>query len=311
MTPTFTPAYQALSASQYQDRISQMNAMMTCCISCGWMCKVDRTQVGKGVCKTTTRARVSSYGAHMGEETPLSGRRGSGTIFFSRCNLRCQYCQNHDISQTDTGVEITAQELAVIMLELQAIGCHNINFVSPTHVASTILEGVYLAAQKGLSIPLVYNTGGYDSIELLSLFDGIIDIYMPDMKYGNPQTARKYSKCPNYPNVNQAAVREMYRQVGNLHVTDEGIATRGLLVRHLVLPNNLAGTKTVVSFIANQISKETYINIMDQYRPVFRAKEYPQINRPITNQEFKTAVETALNNGLYRLDQRHILSMDF
>jgi len=304
MKYSFTPAYLSIPEPQFKNKVKKSQAILTCCISCGWMCKIDRTQGKIGVCLTSDRPKISSYGPHMGEERPLSGSRGSGTVFFSRCNLRCQYCQNHDISQTDTGVEIDAHDLANLMLELQAIGCHNINFVSPTHVSSTIIEGVYIASQKGLSIPLVYNTGGYDSLDLLRLLEGIIDIYMPDMKYGNPEVAQRYSKCPNYPQVNQAGVSEMYRQVGDLQLDGDGVATRGLLVRHLVLPNNIAGTKVVISYLIEHISKDTYLNIMDQYRPLYRAREYPQLNRSITAQEYQTAVELATTSGLRRLDLR-------
>jgi len=240
----------------------------------------------------------------MGEEDPLRGWRGSGTIFFSRCNLRCQYCQNFDISQTDAGLEYDTEELAAIMLLLQRQGCHNINFVSPSHVVSQILEGLLLAAQAGLRLPLVYNTGGYDSLESLKLMDGVIDIYMPDMKYTDEATAQKYSGIPNYPQVNQAAVREMHRQVGDLVVNEDGLAQRGLLIRHLVLPNRLAGTQEIIRFVAKEISPNTYLNLMDQYRPAYCAYQYPELSRPINRLEYEEAVEWASGNGLRRLDER-------
>ncbi len=218
----------------------------------------------------------------MGEEDPLRGWRGSGTIFFSRCNLHCQFCQNADISQTDSGDLAPPHEIAAMMLELQAHGCHNINLVSPSHVVPHILAAVLLAAQAGLVLPLVYNTGGYDSLETLALLDGVVDIYMPDMKFASAQTARHYSKIPNYPQANQAAVREMHRQVGDLQVDGRGIAQRGLLVRHLVLPNDLAGTAEIVRFLAQEISQDTYLNLMDQYHPAFNARQFPRLNRRIT-----------------------------
>jgi putative pyruvate formate lyase activating enzyme len=252
-------------------------------------------------------ARVSSYGPHLGEEDPLRGWQGSGTIFFSRCNLRCQYCQNHDISQEDAGMEMDAEELAAIMLMLQRQGCHNINFVSPSHVVPLILAALLLGAKAGLRLPLVYNTGGYDSMQALALLDGVMDIYMPDMKYSDEATAQKLSKIPNYPQVNQSAVREMHRQVGDLELNEDGLAVKGLLIRHLVLPNELAGTSEIVSFLANQISPNTYLNLMDQYRPSYCAGQYREINRALTRQEYREAVEMALEAGLKRLDERRSL----
>jgi putative pyruvate formate lyase activating enzyme len=253
---------------------------------------------------TGLKARVSSYGSHMGEEDPLRGWRGSGAIFFTRCNLRCQFCQNHDISQTNNGEEIGSLELANIMIALQSRGCHNINLVSPSHVAPQIIAAVEIAAQNGLHLPLVYNTGGYDSLALLKLLDGIIDIYMPDMKYANANIALKYSKIRNYPRVNQECIHEMHRQVGDLQMDERGIATRGLLVRHLILPYHIAGTGEIVRFLANEISRNTYLNLMDQYQPCFNAPLYPRLNRSITNQEYQTAVNLAREAGLFRLDNR-------
>jgi putative pyruvate formate lyase activating enzyme len=240
----------------------------------------------------------------MGEEDPLRGWRGSGTIFFTRCNLRCQYCQNHDISQTDTGDEAEPETIAGMMLELQTLGCHNINFVSPSHVVPQIMAAVLIATQAGLRIPLVYNTGGYDSMAMLKLLDGVIDIYMPDMKYSDPEIARRYSKIRNYPQINQAAVKEMHRQVGDLQVDDRGVAQRGLLVRHLVLPDNIAGTEEIVKFLSDEISPDTYLNLMDQYRPAYKAHLYPELNRRLTSQEYQAAVQAALSTGLRRLDER-------
>jgi putative pyruvate formate lyase activating enzyme len=249
------------------------------------------------------RARISSYGAHHGEESPVRGWRGSGTIFFNRCNLRCQYCQNHAISQTDSGDELEPEEIAEIMLSLQAAGCHNINFVSPSHVVPQILAAVLIAAQAGLHIPLVYNTGGYDSLAMLHLLDGVIDIYMPDMKYSEARLARQYSNVRNYPQINQAAVREMHRQVGDLVINEQGLAVRGLLIRHLVLPNDLAGTADIVRFLAEEISKDTYLNLMDQYRPDYNARQFPELDRRLTGDEYIRAIRQAHSVGLNRLDR--------
>jgi len=299
MTPS--PAYLSLLQSgELGERVRQGQAMLANCVSCGWACKVDRRTEVKSVCRTNGRARVSSFGPHLGEENPLRGQRGSGTIFFSRCNLKCQYCQNADISQSDCGEELEPEQIAEIMLELQAYGCHNINFVSPTHVVPPIISALTIAAQAGLRLPLVYNTGGYDSLDVLKLLDGIIDIYMPDMKYADAQTAQRYSKIPHYPETNQAAVREMYRQVGDLVLDENGIAQRGLLIRHLVLPDALSGTREITRFLVQEISTNTYFNLMDQYHPAYLAGKYPSLNRRITRQEYQEAYEYARQAGLHR-----------
>jgi putative pyruvate formate lyase activating enzyme len=263
---------------------------------------VNRKSGKVGICRTGEYARISSYGPHHGEEAPLRGWRGSGTIFFTGCNLRCQFCQNFSISQTSEGVEHEATELAAIMLELQASGCHNINLVSPSHVVPQILVAVYVAAKAGLYLPLVYNTGGYDSLQALQWLDGIIDIYMPDMKYASNQVARYYSKIPHYVEVNQAAIREMFRQVGDLQIDQDGLAKRGLLIRHLVLPNDLAGTESIACFLAEEISVNTYFNLMNQYRPAYNARLFPKINRPITQREYQLALESVIQAGITRLD---------
>jgi putative pyruvate formate lyase activating enzyme len=297
-----SPAYLSLLKSgELQERVRLGDMMLANCACCGWSCHVDRRTEVKGVCKTTAKARVSSYGPHLGEERPLRGWCGSGAIFFSRCNLRCQYCQNAEISQTDRGNELEPEALAEIMLELQAMGCHNINLVSPTHVVFPIIAAVTIAAQAGLRLPLVYNTGGYDSLEVLNLLDGIIDIYMPDIKYANAQTALRYSKIPHYPETNQAAVREMHRQVGDLVLDENNLAVRGLIIRHLVLPNQISGTEEIVHFLAQQISKDTYLNLMDQYYPYHLAAQYPKLNRRSTQQEYQTALIYAQQAGIHRL----------
>lgn len=305
MEVEYSPQYlKLLESGELQNRANAASKHMSQCVLCGWECKVDRISGELGICKTGELARVSSYGPHMGEEDPLRGWSGSGTIFFSRCNLRCQFCQNYDISQNDAGDYCTSQELAEIMLELQQTGCHNINLVSPSHVIFQILSALVLAAERGLKIPLVYNTGGYDSLITLKLLDGVIDIYMPDMKYASSQIARYYSKIPHYVETNQACIREMHRQVGDLQINRSGIATHGLLVRHLVLPNGLSGTEKIVKFLAEELSHNTYLNLMDQFRPAYKARQYPKLTRPITSEEFNAALDAAHAAGLKRLDQR-------
>ena len=299
------PAYLSLDKQELNNRVKDARQMLNSCIGCAWECKVNRSKGEFGKCKTGLLARISSYGAHHGEEQPLSGLQGSGTIFFTRCNLKCIYCQNYDISQTDDGKETSASELAMIMLMLQRQGCHNINLVSPSHVVPQIIESISIASENGLNIPIVYNTGGYDSLDSLKLLDGIIDIYMPDMKYADENTAKKYSSIPNYPIVNQTAVKEMHRQVGDLIIDDDGIATKGLLIRHLVLPNSLAGSETIMEFLAGEISIHTYINIMDQYRPVYQANKFKELNRRITKEEYDQAVQSSEQAGLYRFDTRY------
>lgn len=297
-----SPAYLNLSISELRERASSAYARMERCNLCARNCDVNRLEGNLGVCKTGLQARVSSHGPHMGEENPLRGWKGSGTIFFTRCNLRCQFCQNHDISQTDAGNKVTSQELARIMLELQALGCHNINLVSPSHVVAQILAALPLAVQGGLHIPLVYNSGGYDSLETLKILDGIVDIYMPDMKFANGGHAKRYSRAADYPQVNRAAVKEMYLQVGDLQLNEDGLATRGLLIRHLVLPRNLAGTRQIVIFLSDEISKHIYLNLMAQYHPAYNASRYPELNRLITSSEYNVAVRMAKEAGLINLD---------
>ncbi|MEW6504542.1 MAG: radical SAM protein [Chloroflexota bacterium] len=299
----FVPVYlRLLERGEAQQRIERAYVHLQACDVCPLKCGVNRLAGEFGVCRTGAKAQVSSYGPHFGEEKPLRGWAGSGTIFFARCNLRCVYCQNFEISQTGSGREVDPQELAEIMLRLQAAGCHNINLVSPTHVVPQIIAAVLIAAQCGLHLPVVYNSGGYDSLEMLALLDGIVDIYMPDMKYGDNDIARRFSRVPRYVEVNQAAVREMQRQVGDLQIDERGIAQRGLLVRHLVLPNQLEGSEKVLQFLAEEISRNVYLNLMDQYYPAYQAHNYPELNRPITSQEYRQALEIARQLGLKRLD---------
>jgi putative pyruvate formate lyase activating enzyme len=305
MSGKFAPAYLRLHESgELARRAEAALAHMRRCDLCANGCHVNRLLNTRGaVCRTGERAVVYSFGPHHGEDRPLVGRNGSGTIFFSWCNLGCVFCQNWNISREGEGREVDAEELAGMMLELQEMGCHNINFVTPSHVTAQILAALVLAAGRGLRLPLVFNSGGYDSPEALALLDGVIDIYMPDMKFADSLTARKYLGVRDYAEVNRAAVREMHRQVGDLVVDEAGIARRGLLIRHLVLPENLAGTDRILAFIAREISPDTYLNLMDQYRPCYRADEFPPLNRRPTRAEYRAARALADEYGLRRLDR--------
>ena len=302
----FVPAYRRLlETGELARRRETAYRHLESCDLCARYCRVDRKQgIAGAVCRTGERAVVASYGPHHGEEDPLRGSAGSGTIFFSWCNLRCVYCQNWDISQRRAGREVEPREIADMMLELQRLGCHNINFVTPSHVVAQIIAAVGDAARRGLALPLVYNTSGYDSLEALALLDGIVDIYMPDMKYADSRLAHQYSKVRNYVEANRAAVKEMHRQVGDLVLDARGIAQRGLLVRHLVLPNGIAGTGDVLRFLAEEISRNTYLNLMDQYHPYHRADEYRALARPLTEEEYREALAAANQAGLKRLDHR-------
>ncbi|RMD59205.1 MAG: radical SAM protein, partial [Nitrospirae bacterium] len=278
-----------------KDRIKEALNILEQCTLCPRECKVDRINGKRGVCRTGRLAMVSSYGPHFGEESPLVGVGGSGTIFFTNCNLLCVFCQNYEISHLGEGYEVDDKELANIMLELQKRGCHNINFVTPSHVVAQILEALPYAIEGGLNIPLVYNTSGYDALHTLKLLDGIIDIYMPDIKFFDPEVSKRYCKAPDYPEVVKRAVKEMHRQVGDLIIDENGLAVRGLLVRHLVMPEKKASTEEIMRFIAEEISKDTYINIMDQYRPCGEAYKYKELSRPITRGEYIEAVNAAIN----------------
>jgi putative pyruvate formate lyase activating enzyme len=301
---SFEPAYLALLRSgELRDRVQAAYSRLHECDLCGRRCRVDRYEE-PGACRTGAQAVVSSCGPHFGEEDPLRGRRGSGTIFFAWCNLNCQYCQNYDISQLGHGQDRDPEEIAAMMLALQVRGCHNINLVSPTHVVAFVLDAIVLAAEEGLRLPVVWNSGGYDSLEALRLLDGVVDIYMPDMKYADTDVGYRLSRVHEYPSVNQAAVKEMHRQVGDLVLDEQGVALRGLLVRHLVLPGGLAGTAEIARFLAGEVSRDTYINVMDQYRPCFRAREHAPLDRSITAEEYEAAVETARQAGLHRFDRR-------
>lgn len=296
------PSYIELFASgELAERVERARVILGECTLCPHRCRADRTSGHRGECGGGAQARVASFHPHFGEEPPLVGFRGSGTIFFSFCPLSCVFCQNWDISQKGAGREVAAGELAKMMLHLEAIGCHNINLVTPTHYVPQILDALQEACRRGLHTPLVYNSGGYESLDTLRLLDGIIDIYMPDMKYADAQVGKRLSRVDDYPKYARAAVKEMHRQVGDLVMDERGVARRGLIIRHLVLPNGLAQTKEVARFITREVSPESYVNIMGQYRPEFMAGRRPEIARRASAEEFAAAVEEAVREGLVRL----------
>jgi putative pyruvate formate lyase activating enzyme len=301
---SFEPAYiKTFEKGLFKEKIAKANSFLKSCVLCPRKCSVDRSAGEKGTCKTAKLAWVSSYNPHFGEEEPLVGTHGSGTIFFTHCNLLCIFCQNFDISHHGNGRQISDDELAGIMLVLQNQGCHNINFVTPSHVVPQILSAVEIAVPRGLAIPLVFNTGGYDRIATLELLDGVIDIYMPDFKFWDSQLAETTCQAGDYPEVARKALVEMNRQVGDLQIDDTGIATRGLLIRHLVLPNGLAGTHKIMRFIAQRISPNSYVNIMSQYRPCGRAAKVSRLNSHLLPEEYHSAVKAAKQEGITRLDQ--------
>lgn len=290
----------AYETGDLKKKIDRARRQLGDCRLCPHECSVDRIGGETGVCETGINAIVSSFGPHFGEESVLVGRYGSGTIFFGSCNLYCVFCQNYDISHRRVGAALTPPQIAQRMLSLQQRGCHNINFVSPSHVVTQILQALLPAIEGGLDIPLVYNTGGYDSVDTLGLLDGIFDIYMPDIKFLDPAIAGEYCRAPDYPEAVTAAVSEMHRQVGDL-VTENGIAKKGLLVRHLAMPNDQSTTSRVMKFIAG-LSINTYINIMAQYRPMFQTSNHPKIDLRPTGQEIRKARKIAMKEGLTRLD---------
>lgn len=301
--PPIEPGYIRLHKSgELARRVEAFLEILADCTLCPWHCHVNRLEGEKGVCRVGALPMVSSYGPHFGEERPLVGRHGSGTIFLTYCNMKCVFCQNYDISHLGEGREVQLDELGEMMLSLWRQGCHNINFVTPSHQAAQILAALPYAIDRGLNIPLVYNCGGYEEPATLRLLDGIFDIYMPDFKYGDSATALLLSGIPHYVVTAKESLKEMHRQAGDLVMDEWGIAVRGLLVRHLVLPAGLAGTRQVMEFIAREISPDTYVNIMDQYRPCFKASEHPSMNRRITSGEFDEAVAIAREEGIRRLD---------
>ncbi len=299
------PAYSVLHAKGLlRDRAAKALALLENCKLCPRSCGVNRIQGEMGFCKTLRYAKVASFGPHFGEEAPLVGTHGSGTIFFSSCNLLCSFCQNSDISHLREGEEVSPKELAGMMLDLQDSGCHNINFVTPSHVVPQILEALVIAADVGLDLPLVYNTGGYDALETLRLLDGVFDIYMPDFKFWEEEPAKIFCRAPDYRRVACQAFKEMHAQVGDLILDEQGIAQRGLLVRHLVMPGGLAGTEQVMQFLAGEISRNTYVNVMDQYRPCYKAESDSRIDRRITAAEYEDARQAARKAGIHRIDSR-------
>lgn len=297
------PGYMQLGQDGLKKRRVKADQILKHCTLCPRNCKVDRVQNEMGICNTGRSAIVSSYSPHVGEEAPLVGRNGSGTIFFTHCSLQCVFCQNYEISKLGEGEEVSSSTLARMMVSLHGMGCHNINFVTPSHVVPQILAALEIAIEHGLNIPLVYNSSGYDQVDTLQLLDGIFDIYMPDIKFTDPEVSKMACNAPEYPETVKAAVREMHRQVGDLIVDDMGVARKGLIVRHLVMPDGLAGTRGIMKFLASDISTNTYINIMPQYRPCGDAYKYSQFSRQITCEEYEKAIQTAHEEGLYRLDE--------
>jgi putative pyruvate formate lyase activating enzyme len=295
------PSYLNLSKKQFKQKIEKLFKILENCEICPRECHVNRLKGKKGFCQLGEKPVISAYHPHFGEESVLIGENGSGTIFFTSCNLACIYCQNYEISQLKVGEEISFDRLAQMMIELQNKGCHNVNLVTPTCQVPQIIKSLSIAIENGLKLPLVYNTNAYDSIETLKLLDSIIDIYMPDAKYSDDKIALKYSKAPGYFEIMKKAIKEMKAQVGDLIINEEGIAVKGLLVRHLVLPNNLTGTEKIVKFLAKEISKNTFLNVMDQYTPYFQAFDYPELSRRITQKEYQTANNLAKKAGLKRL----------
>ncbi len=303
----FEPAYLELHRSgELRRRADEALKRLPHCLVCPRDCGVDRMADKTAACHTGRYAQVSSYFPHFGEENCLRGWGGSGTIFFSMCNLRCVFCQNYDISQAERSPETPPGRLAEMMLELQMRGCHNINFVTPEHVVPQILEALPLAVERGLRLPIVYNTSAYDSLDSLHLLDGIVDIYMPDFKFWDPALSLRYIKAKDYPEAARRNIREMHRQVGPLKFDEEGLAKRGVLVRHLVMPGDIAGTGSIMRFLADEVSPDTYVNVMDQYYPAGRvsALQFVEINCRVSPEEQNRAVEAALDAGLWRIDER-------
>lgn len=300
----FEPAYLSLERSgDLAKREHELKAIYKSCRLCPRRCGVNRSNWETGVCSSTSRAKVYSAHPHFGEERPLVGRGGSGTIFFSNCNLLCCFCQNWEINHRGDGSYVSDERLGRLMVEVQEMGCHNINVVTPTHIVPNIVSALRHAIHRGLRIPIVYNCGGYESLEVARLLDGIVDIYLPDYKYTDEAMSKKYSSgAAGYPEAAAAAIKEMHRQVGDVVVDEDGIALRGLMIRHLVLPENIAGTDKFVKWVAEELSPSTYVNIMAQYRPEHRAHKYPALSRRITQAEYRQAIAWAREAGLKRLD---------
>ncbi len=295
MYPSYLESYHNAKLKRLAEETLKM---LEFCSLCPRKCQVNRLKNELGFCKTGLKPKVCSSLPHHGEEPPISATGGSGTIFFSHCNMACVYCQNYEFSQLEEGREVDFDELAGFMLELQGLGCHNINLVTPTHVLPQILKALSIAIPKGLNIPIVYNTGGYELAQIIKLLDGIIDIYLPDMRYADNALAIQYSLAPDYPKYNQEALKEMHRQVGIAKINKEGIIESGLIIRHLVLPNNIAGTDKIMAFIANELSRDTYISLMSQYFPCYKAAQFKEISRRISYQEYEDAKRAMEKYGL-------------
>lgn len=295
MYPSYLESYNNAKLKRLAEETLKM---LESCSLCPRKCQVNRLKNELGFCRTGLKPKVCSSMPHYGEEPPISATGGSGTIFFSHCNMACVYCQNYEFSQSEEGREVDFEELADFMLELQGLGCHNINLVTPTHVLPQILKALSIAIPKGLNIPIVYNTGGYELAQIIKLLDGIIDIYLPDMRYADNALATQYSLAPDYPKYNQEALKEMHRQVGVAKINNEGIIERGLIIRHLVLPNNIAGTDKIMAFIANELSRDTYISLMSQYFPCYKAAQFKEISRRISYQEYEDAKRAMEKYGL-------------
>jgi putative pyruvate formate lyase activating enzyme len=303
MEPSYLKLYES---GELERRVEKLYKLLESCKLCPRKCGKNRLAGEKGYCKSGKELVISSYNPHFGEEEPLVGRGGSGTIFLTNCNLGCLYCQNYDISHLGIGKETSVERVAEMMIELQNMGCCNINFVTPTHFAPQLVKAIKVGVEKGLRLPIVWNCGGYENVDVIRLLDGIVDIYMPDMKYGSSKPAKRYSDTPDYFERCKEAVKEMHRQVGDLKL-DGGIAYRGLLIRHLVLPNGLAGSEEILKFVAREISKNSYVNVMSQYRPEGEAYKYPELNRPIIREEFMKVVSIARELGLTQgLEERQL-----
>lgn len=298
---TFIPSYVNLhEKGELIQRNRLLKEFLKECRLCPRECGVNRLNGETGVCRAGSEPMISSAFPHFGEEPPLAGYHGSGTIFLTHCNLRCVFCQNYDISHLGNGKRIASQEMAQAMVRLQEIGCHNINFVTPTHYAPQIVASLPEAIERGLRLPIVYNCSGYESIEVIRLLEGVVDIYMPDVKFMDKKHSKQFSNAPDYPEVIKKVLKEMHRQVGDLTISSRGVAEKGLLIRHLVMPNGVASSEAVLRFIAEEISVHSYVNIMDQYRPEYRAHDYPEINRRATYKEYTEAVQWAKGYGLHR-----------
>jgi len=297
--PDYPSYLKAFQDHQLQESAEKLYRSLACCSICPRKCKVNRLKGERGFCQTAQLAKVYSFMAHFGEEPAISGTKGSGTIFFAHCNMACVYCQNYEFSQLGQGKEYNAEELAGVMLKLQNMGCHNINLVTPTHVLPQILKSLEVAIQEGLHIPLVYNSSGYELPAMIRMLDGIIDIYLPDMRYADALVALRLSASADYPENNQLSVKEMHRQVGLAKIDDSGLIRKGLIIRHLVLPNALSGTEEIMKFISSELSEDTYISLMSQYLPYHKGRQHKDINRRLKKEEYRQAEDIMQRYNLH------------